>query len=308
MILCITPNPAVDRTLYVPSVQIGEVHRADKVLVAAGGKGLNVARAIRALGGDPLCMGLLGGHTGNLLADLASREGLPAHWTYTKNETRTCIILVEDGMDATVVNERGAEVDLDAALLFRNEILEMSARANLVCLSGSLPPGFSLDVFRSLLSGLVERKKTIWVDTSGQALRTALSVNRINIKVNAAELGDVLGEEISTVEQAVKTCSQLRKHGTSSVVVTFGKNGAVLSSDQGDWHAIPPKIKTVNSVGSGDAFLGGLAVALESGYLPDRSLRQAVAAGAANALHLGGGELTYKEFMHIYNQVEIFSA
>ena len=91
MILCLTPNPAVDRTLYVNPLKLGEVHRAEKVLFAAGGKGLNVARTIRTLGGDPLCMGPIGGHTGKLLADLAGQEGLSAEWTYVRNETRTCI-------------------------------------------------------------------------------------------------------------------------------------------------------------------------------------------------------------------------
>jgi fructose-1-phosphate kinase PfkB-like protein len=88
MILCLTPNPAIDRTLYLETLRPGEVQRAGNVLVAAGGKGLNVARAIRTLGGNPLCMGLIGGHAGNLLEDLAKGEGLAAYWTQTRSETR----------------------------------------------------------------------------------------------------------------------------------------------------------------------------------------------------------------------------
>ena len=85
MILCVTSNPAIDRTLLVDALRVGEVHRAQKTLIAAGGKGLNVARTIHALGGSPFCMGLLGGHTGNLLAELAEREGLSAYWTRMKS-------------------------------------------------------------------------------------------------------------------------------------------------------------------------------------------------------------------------------
>jgi fructose-1-phosphate kinase PfkB-like protein len=159
MILCVTPNPAIDRTLLVDALRVGEVHRAKKSLAVAGGKGLNVARTIQALGGEPLCMGLIGGHTGNLLAELAEHEGLSTHWTRMKNETRTCVILVEDGRDATVINERGAEVSVEECETFIQDVWRQSERVQLVCVSESLPPGFSIDLFQSLLLGLVERKK-----------------------------------------------------------------------------------------------------------------------------------------------------
>ena len=303
MILCVTPNPAIDRTLHVNSLHVGEVHRTDNVLVVAGGKGLNVARTIRGLGGEPFCMGLIGGHTGNLLADLAQEEGLAAYWTPAKNETRTCIIVVENGRDATVINERGADVSEAECLSLCEHVWEVSARADIVCVSGSLPPGFSSEIFQSLLSGLVKRRKSVWVDTSGQALSTALNVNGINIKVNAGELGEVLGMEIFNAEQVQKVGAQLRGRGVASVVVTMGKDGALWNSSAGVWFAKPPQVETVSSVGSGDAFLGGLAFALEKDYLPEAALRCGVAAGAANALHFGGGVVKQGEIEEIYKAV-----
>src|SRR5512141_1963084 len=110
MILCITPNPAIDRTLLLPKLDLGKVHRAQEVIVVAGGKGLNVARAIQTLGGQPFCMGFAGGHVGRLLADLAQEEGLSASWTWTNAETRTCTILVSGNRDATVINEPGQPI------------------------------------------------------------------------------------------------------------------------------------------------------------------------------------------------------
>lgn len=191
MILCVTPNPAIDRTLYVNALRLGEVHRAEKMLIAAGGKGLNVARTIRSLGGSPFCMGLIGGHAGGLLADLAEREGLSAHWTRIRNETRTCVILVEGGRDATVINERGAEVSADECQTFLRDVWRQAEQAQQICISGSLPPGFSLDDFSALLQGLAARKKSVWVDTSGAALQTALGVRGVNVKVNAAERREI---------------------------------------------------------------------------------------------------------------------
>lgn len=305
MILCVTPNPAIDRTLYVSSLHLGESHHAERTLAAAGGKGLNVARVIQSLGGEPFCVGLVGGHAGNLLADLARQEGLAAHWTQTKNETRTCVILVEPGRDATVVNERGAEVSADEGQAFLQDVWRESARVHLVTLSGSLRPGFSEEMFGTLLNGLTARGKSVWVDTSGGALRAALAVRGVNIKVNAAELGDALGAQISNMEQAARAGRQLMERGISSVAVTLGKDGAVLVADSGAWVARPPAIEMVSSVGSGDAFLGGLVFALETGHSMDSALRYAVTAGTANALQLGGGRVTLAEFTRVSEQVKV---
>jgi 1-phosphofructokinase family hexose kinase len=305
MILCVTPNPAIDRTLYVDYLRAGEVNRAEKTLAAAGGKGLNVARTIRILGGDPLCMGLIGGHAGNLLAELAKRDGLPAHWTRMKNETRTCMILVEHGRDATVVNEPGVEIDAGECQLFLADVWKNAARTNLVCVSGSLPPGFSAASFEMLLRGLVERRKSVWVDTSGEALKTALGVRGVNIKVNALEVGEALGVEISNSKQAVDAMRLFSEMGLSRIVITLGREGALLTDATGTWIVRPPEMKIVSTTGSGDAFLGGLVVALEVGAPPEFALRQAVAAAAANTLTFGGGIFSRDEFESISRKLEI---
>src|SRR5688500_20147807 len=151
MILCITPNPAIDRTLILSSLALGNVHRAEKVIVAAGGKGLNVARAIRTLGGEALCMGFAGGHTGHLLADLAQEEGLHFSWTWINSETRTCIILVSHYGDATVINEPGMPVSKSDWKRLQRDVRKHVSSAGLVCLSGSLPPNSSADDLQGLL-------------------------------------------------------------------------------------------------------------------------------------------------------------
>lgn len=296
MILCLTPNPGIDRTMYVDELQIGEVHRAKKVLEAAGGKGLNVARAIHTLGGTPLCMGPIGGHTGHLLAQLAQQEGLSAHWTRVKNETRTCVILVQERHDATVINEPGRGLDASECEQLLEDVLREAEGANLVCISGSLPPGFLQEQFRKLLADLVERDKTVWVDTSGDALKTAIAIPGICIKVNCLELGDVLRAKIVDANQAVQAAGSLCKIGIRQMSVTLGNQGAVLVSAPEALIARPPLLKIVSSVGSGDAFLGGLAFALEAGSPPAEALCTAVAAGASNALEVGGGKFSIQQF------------
>ena len=302
MILCVTPNPAIDRTLQVDALHVGEVHRATRVLSTAGGKGINVARTVRTLGGEPFCLGLVGGHTGNLLADLAKQEGLSAYWTYMQGETRTCMIVTQPVQDATLINEPGVDVSVEECAAFVADVEAYAAQAELICISGSLPPGFSLDLFESLLKSLAARGRPVWVDTSKRALKTALGVRGLNIKVNASELGDVLGVEISNAEQARTAANELLNMGTSKVAVTLGKDGAVWVSAAGSWRASSPRIQPVSSIGSGDAFLGGLVMALTSGLSPEQALCQAVAAGAANALTFGGGMFSRQDFEAILRE------
>ncbi len=304
MILCVTPNPAIDRTLQVDALRVGEVHRAAHVLSTAGGKGINVARTVRTLGGEPFCLGLVGGHTGDLLADLVKQEGLSAHWTRMRGETRTCVIVTQPAHDATLINEPGVDVSAEECAAFIVDVKTYAAQAELICISGSLPPAFPLSLFESLLKSLVARGKPVWVDTSKQALKTALGVRGLNIKVNASELGEALGVEIVSAEQVCDAAKGLLEAGMPQVAITLGKDGAIWVSSEGGWGASSPKIQPVSSIGSGDAFLGGLVTALTSGLSPERALCQAVAAGAANALTFGGGMFLREDFESIRREIK----
>lgn len=300
MILCITPNPALDRTLMVSKLQPGEVHRVSESVVAAGGKGLNVARAIRILGGAPLCVGFLGGHSGRLLAELAEREGLLGTWTWIPGETRTCVIVVDEA-GATVINETGPEVTAEDWKYLHTAV--MATPAEVVCLSGSLPPGSPLDSFVALTQALRSVGKTVWVDISGLALKSVTRLG-INIKVNGDEAGVALGMEVSTVDAALTAAHQMHNQGADSVAITLGSLGAVMVTAAGEWCVPAPSLKTVSTVGSGDSFLAGLVVGLTAGQPAHDALRWAVAAGAANAISAGGGHFTRTEFEAVRRLVD----
>jgi 1-phosphofructokinase family hexose kinase len=305
MIICITPNPAVDRTLILPYLIPGEVHRAEKVIIAAGGKGLNVARSIRTLGGEPLCMGFLGGHAGHLLADLAHNEGLSSSWTWVNAETRHCVILISPHGDATVINEPGAPITPSDWQRLQNDVSQAVSQATLVCLSGSLPPDSSPDDFHQLLEMLVQRGKQVWVDTSGAALDAALAQPGICIKVNAEEISKSLGFEVKDETSAGRALTILGERGIVACVITLGAGGAFLGTKEERWQAQGPPVRVVSTVGSGDSFLGGLVSALARGSGWDGALRDAVAAGTANTLSAGGGRFTAREFQDIRRQIQI---
>jgi 1-phosphofructokinase family hexose kinase len=305
MIICITPNPAVDRTLILPYLNPGEVHRAEKVIIAAGGKGLNVARSIRTLGGDPLCMGFVGGPAGQLLADLARDEGLSSSWTWVNAETRNCAILISPQGDATVINEAGAPVTPSDWKQLQNNVSGSVSLASMVCLSGSLPPDSSSADFYELLEILVQSGKPAWVDTSGAALDAALAHPGLCIKVNVEEISKSLGFEVKDQTSAEHALTILGERGIVACVITLGAAGAFLGTKEERWHAQGPPVRVVSSVGSGDSFLGGLVSALDRGSDWNDALGDAVAAGTANTLSAGGGRFTLQEFQDIRKQIQI---
>jgi 1-phosphofructokinase family hexose kinase len=305
MILCITPNPAIDRTLVVSSLTLGKVHRAQNLIVAAGGKGLNVARTIRLLGGQTLCMGFAGGHSGRLLADLAQGEGLACSWTWTNSETRSCTILIAQEGDATLINEPGMPVSAADWGKLSQDVEKQLPLVSRVCLSGSLPPDSSATDLQGLLTVLVDSGKQIWVDTSGTALDTALAHPDLCVKVNGHEIGEMLGLEINDIVSAERACDMLRERELMTSVITLGAAGALLSTREGRWYAQGPSVAVISTVGSGDAFLGGLVSALDSGKDWPEALRDAVATGTANTLSPGGGQFALETFREIREQIDV---
>ncbi len=310
MILTLTPNPALDRTLMIPALRPGEVHRATQTLVTAGGKGLNVARALKTLGGSPLAMGLLGGYHGRLLADYAAAEAMEAVWTWTAAETRTCVILAPENQDATVINEPGPIISADVWAQWTTDVVRMADQAQAVCLCGSLPPGCPDEAPADLITAVKRTGCQVWVDTSGPPLQTAMRARPDGVKVNVFEAAELLGQSApplaaERVTWAHTAVLRLRQMGVRTVVLTLGDQGAVLANDDGIWWGQPPPIRVVSSVGSGDAFLAGLLQALAGAESGPGMLRQAVAAGSANAMSVGGGTLSLAHVLQLSEKVTV---
>lgn len=298
MILAITPNVALDRTLVVPGYSAGGVFRPQQVVAAAGGKGLNVARAVRNLGGAAMCGGFIAGHTGALVASLAAHEGLDARWTHLgAGETRTCTILVDPALEQTsVVNESGAQTTADDWARLQADILSAGRDADSVGFCGSLPPGSPLDAFAALLAAVRAMGKPVWVDTSGAALQTAAAVPGIRLKINDDEAATLLDSPITDAASAARAALTLSQRRDALMVITLGARGAVISDGVSVWHAQPPTIEAKSAVGSGDSFLAGLLVRLAQGASYPDALSWATAAGAANALSIGGAQFTTDDF------------
>ena len=307
MILCVTPNPAIDRTLLVRGHAQGGTLRTQETVVVAGGKGINVARTIKLLGASSTCAGFIAGHSGSFIADYIRDEGMASAWTWLKKgESRSCIIIIdpETGLTA-VVNETGPQLIHADWKQFEADILKAAESVNTICFCGSVPPSLDLKVYEDILRQLCNAGKSVWVDTSGDALNMAASVTGIRLKVNSEEAGEMLDTLITSVDSAVEAVRKLSERTSAPVAITMGAVGAVYTDCQDVWYAAPPEVNVKNVVGSGDAFLAALLVAHEKGESAGDALKQAVAVGAAKAAAISTSQFTLDDIQRILSDTQL---
>lgn len=303
LIACVTPNVALDRTEIVPGYQHGGVFRPKQSIVVAGGKGLNVARAVRVLDGWACSFGFIAGHTGRMVQDLGIEEGLDCRFTPLETgETRTCTILVDPESElSSVINESGPRTTAQDWDRLRAHILD-TPEAQLICFCGSLPPETPIETYANLLRELVAAGRQVWVDASGAALRAASQIPGVNLKCNHEEAGELLGQSLETPEAAAQAARTLAQTLHATVVITMGKIGAILAAGDESWLARPPEITVKSAVGSGDSFFAGLLVALSQGRPLAEALQSGTAAGAANAQSVGAGQFSPGDYESIRSE------
>ncbi len=285
MLLIVASNPAIDRTLHVPCLEPGRVHRTGRVHLGAGGKGLNVARAARILGFPARVTGCLAGHTGDLVADLAHQEGLEACWhRLPRGETRNCLLLNHDQGDATVINEAGPTLEPEDWEHFAGHIQHLAEEAEAVVLAGSVPPSVDPERYAGLCRRLARRVGRVWVDSPGPPLAALLrDPAGLSLKVNRTELAEALGQDLEAPGRMGAALRALIGAGACLAGITLGPHGALVATPEGAWRVTTPEVDLVSSVGSGDAFLAGLAVGTLQHEGFSEALGLAAACGAANA-------------------------
>jgi len=297
-LLFIAANPSIDRLYEVDRLVIGEIHRPRAMVEVPGGKGLNAARAALALGGSVTAVGIVAGRAGDWIVEALARQGVDARMARSAGETRTCVSILDRSSGAmTEIYERGAAVE-PAAWVDLETIVEAElARGDVaaVALSGSLPPGAPSDGYARItrmaqkVAGVSHAP--VVVDTYGPVLAAVLAERPSIVKVNMVEAGEATGIAVADPASAAAAADALREAGAGSVIVTLGLQGAIVVSSNDRARLVPPDIRGAYGVGSGDAFLGGLVVALQRGELLAGAARFGLAAAVAHAQIPGAGAL-----------------
>lgn len=310
MLLCINANAAVDKTVIVENFTLDAIHRPSYEMIQPGGKSCNVARAAKTLGLPALVAGWVGGHAGNFIEDALREEGIQTAFIHTPAESRTCLSIVDPlRRTLTEIYERGQPVSGEDVQAFMRLYQEWLPRAEMVALCGSLAKGLPPRLFVDLaLQARSAGVRTV-LDTSGAALRLGVEEGRPSmLKCNRHELSELVGQPMKRLENIKQAARSLAQRQEMQVVVTLGDEGAVAVSGERLWRAQAPCIEAVSAVGSGDAFLAGLACGLMAKQPFEEALRLAVAAGSANALQLGAGRLALADVERLREQVIIKEA
>ena len=284
MILVVALNPALDVTHHVPGVDWSGVNRPRQVRVRPGGKGLNVARTLQALGSDALVIGLAGGVTGDAVRAGLAEAGVPARFVSIAGETRRTFAVVDTARHETALfNEPGPRVCASewAALIVMYE--KSLAGSSAVVLSGSLPAGLAPDSYAGLATRAAAAGVPVVLDAEGPALLHGAAGGPAIVKPNLAELERTVGRSLSGPDLAATAAAagELRAAGAGAVVVSLGGDGLFAVTGDGTWYAVPPGRVAGNPTGAGDAVVAGLAHGLALGSPWPERLRQAAALGTA---------------------------
>lgn len=291
MILTLTPNPSVDRTISVASLTRGAVQRATDTRMDPGGKGINVSRALALNGADTKAILPIGGGHGRMMLELLADAGTPVVTVPIRDAIRANVAIVEPDGTTTKVNELGPRLDeaeVEAVLAAVADAYDESVAWVVGC--GSLPPGMSDAVYGDLVRRIHDRGGRVAVDTSGTPLTQAIPAGPDLIKPNRVELGELVGRDLGTLGAVVDAARDLIAGGIGQVLVSLGRDGAVLITGDTLALASAAVAHPLSTVGAGDCTLAGFLLASERGDSPADALATAVAFGAA-AVALPGSEV-----------------
>jgi len=309
MIITVTLNTAIDKTLEVPNFRLGRRHRSVDQATMPGGKGVNVARAIKRLGRPVIATGFAGGATGTRIVEMLTAESVLTDFVRIREESRTNTAVLDPTTGVqTEINERGPAVTEREMELFRDKLLYLAQGAELCVFAGSLPRDVEPDVYAGLIRELRKLGVTTVVDTDGEPLRHAVRAEPTVVSPNMIEAEELVGHEFNDDEDRTLAVTEIARLGAREAIMTVPDGCfAQVMTDAG------PQLYRVRveqqepraAVGSGDAFLAGYVACRYSGGTPEECLRFGVACGAESVHHFGAGVIDPHGVERLLGDVEV---
>jgi 1-phosphofructokinase family hexose kinase len=309
VIVTVTMNAALDRTLTVPNFQPGQRHRASGWLTLAGGKGINIARALKRLDVPVVATGLAGGRTGAAVVGELTREGILNDFVQIADESRTSTAVVDatDG-SYTEINEWGPNVEPQELDFLLEKLRYLTRGADAVVFAGSLPRGVDESFYAEAIRDLNRRGVQTILDAEGEPLRLGAEAEPFIVSPNEREAEGLVGQEFHDSNDFAQALDHIADLGPRNVLITITSGCyALLREDREElrYHASVPLIEPVSPVGSGDVLLAGYIAARFEDRAAEESLRRAVAAGAAAVRELGAGRFEPREIARLQVGVQI---
>jgi 1-phosphofructokinase/tagatose 6-phosphate kinase len=309
LILTVTLNAALDRTVAVPNFRLGRRHRAVESRTVAGGKGVNVARALSLLGRPVIAAGFAGGPTGTRVLEQLHEESVLTDFTRIAAETRVNLAVIDPTSgEQTEINERGPAVSPEEVKRLFDRISYLAGGIKLCVLAGTLPPGAGDDLYARLVKDLKERGIAVVLDAEGEAMLAGLRAGAAVVTPNEAEAEELVGQEFADRGDLAQGLAELVRLGAGEAVITRPEGCVAVIEEEGERRFLEVQtapLDPVSTVGSGDAFLAGYAAARYDGRSPADCLSYGVACGAESTQHFGAGTVDRRQVERILPAVEV---
>lgn len=305
MILVVTPNPCIDKTLFVENIDPQAKIKVETMKEIAGGKGSNVSRVLRRLGLEVGHFVLLGGYTGERVWELMAQDGVPLFPAWLSNPTRVVTTVVDRHWRQVAYFEPGPVVSRREMDQIIKTFEKTAISAELVVFCGSVSDLSANSIYYEMIQVVKKMGKKTIIDSRGIPLTKALKAAPWMVKMNREEAEETRGKNLENNQDFVDFFEFLGGKGVEYLILTFGERGAWLRGRKTSWFGYPPSIAAVNPVGSGDSFLAAFLSGLVGGKGWDECLRWGVAAGAANARTWDAAAVTWDDIQTLLPEVRV---
>jgi 1-phosphofructokinase/tagatose 6-phosphate kinase len=309
MIVTVTLNAALDRTLTVPNFQRGQRHRASGGLTIAGGKGINIARALKGLDVPVVATGLAGGRTGTRIVEELTSEAILNDFVRISDESRTSTAVVDPTATSyTEINEWGPQVEEEELEMLLEKLRYLTTGAEWVVFAGSLPRDVDDGFYGETIRDLNRRGVKTILDSEGEPLRLGTSAEPYLVSPNQREAEGLVGQEFHEEQDFIVALDSIAELGARNVLITQESGCFGLFREDRElkrYRAVSPRVEPVSTVGSGDALLAAFLAARHAEKPIDEALRSAVGVGAASTLEVGAGRFDPREASRLAGGVDV---
>lgn len=306
MIITVTLNAALDKTIFVSRLSINGVNRVKSTRLDSGGKGINVSKAIQAMGGETIATGILGGESGLYIQHNLSNLGINSKFCFVDAPTRTNLKIVDTTLHSTTdINERGEEVSLDTL----NEVWEIISNTvkpgDYVVFAGTTLPGTPPQLLADWTRQLREKGAYVVVDSTGPDMKNAIQAKPYLIKPNKEELEELCGRRLYFDVDVIFAAKELISEGAEHVIVSLGADGAIFVTENSVFRAYTANVQSQGSTGAGDSLTGAMVYALSRGDSWRNAIQYCMAAASAFVTHPGGAVATKEEIDALAEAIRI---
>lgn len=306
MIITVTLNPALDKTVTLPMFSVGRVNRIAQMRLDPGGKGINVSKVIQSLGGQSVAMGILGGEAGKYIKESLDAMGIENDFLFVAEPTRTNLKIIDPELHTnTDINEPGSPVDEQKAESVYARLEARVQSGDVVVLAGKAPPGIHDGIFAQWTERLHRLGAKVYLDADGPLLLQGVAAKPDLIKPNEEEFSHLMGRSLRSVDEIASAAQELLHRGIGQIVISLGANGALFVKQGRTIYAKGLKVPVQSTVGAGDATMAALVLGSARGDSWESTIRLAIAAGAASVMCAGTEAASLKTVVALMKQVEL---